>query len=177
MISSTVERRSPAAIVTSLVCMRSRTRLIATAGFYSMPEHREQQKRGIRRPPRAEEEPSAAARFPELLRRGLALGLSGLFLTEEAFRKAFGDTVPRDWMDFAAEQSARTRSEFLERLSAEVGRVLESVDLAELLDALVSGRTIEVKAEIRIGERDRRDATRRSPELRLSISEPAKRKP
>jgi len=159
--------------------MRSRTRLIATAGFYSMAEEREQQKRGIRRTARAaEEESSAAARFPDLLRRGLALGLSGLFLTEEAFRKAFGDTVPRDWMDFAAEQSERTRSEFLERLSAEVGRVLESVDLGELLDALVTGRTIEVKAEIRIGERDREGApSERSPALRFSISEPAKRKP
>ena len=123
---------------------------------------------------RVAEEPGAAARFPDLLRRGLALGLSGLFLTEEAFRKAFGDTVPRDWMDFAAEQSARTRSEFLERLSAEVGRVLESVDLAQLLDALVTGRTIEVKAEIRIGEREGAPSPEGSRSLRFSISEPAK---
>jgi hypothetical protein len=105
------------------------------------------------------------------------LGLSGLFLTEEAFRKAFGDTVPRDWMDFATEQSARTRSEFLERLSAELGRVLESVDLVQLLDAVVTGRTIEVKAEIRIGERDgERSPAGRDPVLRLSISEPSPRK-
>lgn len=159
--------------------MRSRTRLIATAGFYSMPEEREQQKRGSRRSARAmDEEAGAAGRFPDLLRRGLALGLSGLFLTEEAFRKAFGDTVPRDWMDFATEQSARTRSEFLERLSAELGRVLESVDLVQLLDAVVTGRTIEVKAEIRIGERDpERAAAGRDSVLRFSISEPSPRKP
>jgi len=141
-----------------------------------MADDREQHKRRIRREdPELDEETSAAGRFPDLLRRGLALGLSGLFLTEEAFRKAFGDTVPRDWMDFAAEQSARTRSEFLERLSAELGRVLESVDLAQLLDSLVTGRTIEVKAEIRIGERE--GATdQRAPTLHFSISEPAKRK-
>ena len=114
---------------------------------------------------------------PDLLRRGLALGLSGLFLTEEAFRKAFGDTVPRDWMDFVTEQSARTRSEFLERLSAELGRVLESVDLVQLLDAVVTGRTIEVKAEIRIGEREaERSPAHRDGVLRFSISEPPPRK-
>jgi hypothetical protein len=152
--------------------------LIATAGFYSMPEPREHQKRGSRRPGRApDEEPGGAGGLPDLLRRGLALGLSGLFLTEEAVRKAFGDTVPRDWMDFVTEQSARTRSEFLERLSAELARVLESVDLVQLLDAVVTGRTIEVKAEIRIGERDReREPSRGDPLLRLSISEPVPRK-
>jgi hypothetical protein len=152
--------------------------LIATAGFYSMPEEREHQKRGSRRSSRAlDEEAGAAGRFPELLRRGLALGLSGLFLTEEAVRKAFGDTVPRDWMDFVTEQSARTRSEFLERLSAELGRVLESVDLVQLLDAVVTGRTIEVKAEIRIGEREaERSSAHRDGVLRFSISEPPPRK-
>ena len=143
-----------------------------------MPEEQEHQKRGSRRSRRAlDEEAGAAGRFPELLRRGLALGLSGLFLTEEAVRKAFGDTVPRDWMDFVTEQSARTRSEFLERLSAELGRVLESVDLVQLLDAVVTGRTIEVKAEIRIGEREaERSPAHRDGVLRFSISEPPPRK-
>jgi hypothetical protein len=141
-----------------------------------MADEREQHKRRIRRvDPALDEETSAAGLFPDLLRRGLALGLSGLFLTEEAFRKAFGDTVPRDWMDFAAEQSARTRSEFLERLSAELARVLESVDLAQLLDSLVTGRTIEVKAEIRIGDREA-STDRRGPSLNFSISEPDERK-
>ncbi len=142
-----------------------------------MPEEREQQKRGTRRTHRAVDEATALGGFPDLLRRGLALGLSGLFMTEEAFRRAFGDTVPRDWIDFASEQSARTRSEFLERLSTELGRVLESVDLAEILDALVSGRTIEVKAEIKIGERPRPPSSSGEPVLRFSIAEPAKEKP
>ena len=103
------------------------------------------------RPPQDEE--AAGGRIPELLRRGLTLGLSGLFMTEEAVRRAFGDTVPRDWIDFATDQSARTRSEFLERLSGEIARSLEAVDLADVLDSLLSGRTIEVRAEIRLRER------------------------
>jgi hypothetical protein len=101
-----------------------------------------------------QEEDAAGGRIPELLRRGLTLGFSGLFMTEEAVRRAFGDTVPRDWIDFATDQSTRTRSEFLERLSGEIARSLEAIDLVEILDTLLSGRTLEVRAEIRMRERD-----------------------
>jgi hypothetical protein len=101
-----------------------------------------------------QEEDGAGGRFPDLLRRGLSLGLSGFFMTEEAVRRAFGDTVPRDWVDFATDQSTRTRTEFLERLSGEIARSLETIDLVEILDELLSGRTLEVRAELRIRERD-----------------------
>jgi hypothetical protein len=88
--------------------------------------------------------------IPEMMRRAVGLGLSGLFLTEEAIRKAVGDTLPQDWADFAVDQSERTRNELMERLSSELGRTLETLDLSEVLTQLVEGRTIEVKAEIRI---------------------------
>ena len=104
-----------------------------------------------------QDENGARGGIPELLRRGLTMGFSGLFMTEEAVRRAFGDTVPRDWVDFATEQSTRTRSEFLERLSGEIARSLEAIDLADVLDSLLSGRTIEVRAEIRLRERDADD--------------------
>ena len=35
--------------------------------------------------------------IPELMRRAIALGLTGFFTTEEAVRRALGDTVPKDW--------------------------------------------------------------------------------
>ena len=92
--------------------------------------------------------------IPELFRRVLTLGLSGFFLTETAVRKALGDTVPKEWTDFAAEQSERTRGEFIERLTFEVARSLESVDLASVLQQMLEGRTLEIKAEIRLGERE-----------------------
>ena len=47
-----------------------------------------------------------------------------------------------------------TRTEFLERLSGEIARSLEAIDLVEILDALLSGRTLEVRAEFRLGERN-----------------------
>ena len=88
--------------------------------------------------------------IPELMRRIVAVGLSGFFFTEEAIRKALGDTLPKDWIDFAADQSERTRDEFLERLSLEIGRTLENVDIADVLSRLFAGNTIEVNAEIRL---------------------------
>jgi hypothetical protein len=93
--------------------------------------------------------------IPELVRRALTLGLSGFFLTEEAVRKALGDTLPKDWTDFAADQSERTRKEFLERLSYEIAQSFEKIDLAAILEKLLEGRTLEVKAQIRLAAKER----------------------
>jgi hypothetical protein len=91
--------------------------------------------------------------LPDLVRKAFSLGLSGFFLTEEAIRKALGETIPREWMDFAVEQSERTRRELLERLSFEIAQSLEKIDLAAALRELLEGRTLEIRAEIRLGEK------------------------
>ena len=106
-----------------------------------------------------DEEKGALPALPELLRRAAGIGFSGFFLTEAAIRKALGETLPKDWIDFAVEQSERTRAEFIERLSYEVARNLESIDPAALLSTLLEGRTLEVKAEIRLGKKDDRSET------------------
>jgi hypothetical protein len=85
-----------------------------------------------------------------MVRRLVGFGLSGFFLTEEAIRKAVGDTLPREWADFAVDQSERTRREFLDRLTNEIGRTLDRVDVAEVLAGLLEGRTVEIKAEFRV---------------------------
>lgn len=94
--------------------------------------------------------------LPDLLRRGLSLGFTGLFLTEEALRRALGDSVPREWIEFFVSQSERTRAELVERLSREFGRVLSALDPVEILRRLLAGHTIEVTARIRLGDADRR---------------------
>jgi hypothetical protein len=108
------------------------------------------------RSPRGKSEPEGGRLLavPELVRRALSIGLSGFFLTEEALRKALGDAVPRDWADFVASQSERTRREFVERLSFEIGQSLENIDLARVLTELLDGRTLEVKAEIRLSPKE-----------------------
>ncbi len=102
------------------------------------------------RPGSASNGSGALGALPELMRKALTLSLSSFFVTEEAVRKALAGTLPQEWIDFAAEQSNRTRAEFVERLSAELARTLESADLASVLAQLLEGRTLEVKAEIRL---------------------------
>src|SRR5574338_89535 len=78
--------------------------------------------------------------LPDLLRRGLSLGFTGLFMTEEAVRRALGDSVPRDWVEFLVAQSDRTRAELVERLSREFGRVFSALDPVEILRRLLDGQ-------------------------------------
>lgn len=101
-----------------------------------------------------------AALFPDLFRRALAMGLSGLFTTEEAVRRAFGETVPQDWVDFATDQSERTRSEFVNRLAGEMARVLEGLDLEAILQRVIENHTFEINAQIRIVPTQDKSATR-----------------
>lgn len=91
-----------------------------------------------------------AAGLPEVARRLIALGLSGVFSTQETIRQAVGDALPKEWMDFAADQSERTRAEFLERLAGELARTIESIDLPRVIQQALEGRTLEVKAQIRM---------------------------
>ncbi len=100
-----------------------------------------------------DEEGETLSAIPELMRRAIAMGLSGFFTTEEAVRKAFGDTVPKDWTDFVLDTSDRTRAEFLDRVSREIGRVLEGVDVASVVGQLLDGRTLQINAEFRLTEK------------------------
>jgi len=86
----------------------------------------------------------------DVFRRALTLGLSGIFTTEQAFRRALGDTLPRDWVDFAVLQSERTRDEFVGRLATEVAAVLENMNLDEVIQRTLADHRIEVTAEIRL---------------------------
>ena len=117
--------------------------------------------------PDASERPaSAATGVPELLRRVLTFGLSGFFTTNEAVRRALGETVPKDWIDFAVDQSERTRAEFIERLAGEIARTLEAVDLVAVLERVLEGRMIDVRAQIQLLPREDGSAAR---PLRVSI--------
>jgi hypothetical protein len=101
-------------------------------------------------PPVEEEDNGVAGFLPDLLRRGLTLGFTGFFLTEEAVRKALGESVPRDLMDFILTQSERTRAEFLDRVSKEFARAFSAFEPLELVTQLLEGRSIEVSARIRL---------------------------
>jgi hypothetical protein len=94
----------------------------------------------------------------------LTLGFTGFFMTEEALRKSLGDSVPRDVIEFVLEQSQRMRGEFLDRVSRELGRVLERVDPVEVARRLLEGRTIEVSARFRLVPEHKRKRKRADPQ-------------
>ena len=98
------------------------------------------------------EEQERLSAIPELMRRAIALGLTGFFSTEEAVRRAIGDTVPKDWTDYISESSDRTRSDFLDRLSREIAKTLKDIDLAAVLQELLEGRTLKVNAEFKLSD-------------------------
>ena len=98
----------------------------------------------------AAEEVDQSGAIPEMLRKALELGLAGFFSTEQTIRKAFGDKLPQEWVDFVSSQSERTRSDLTEAIASEVGRTLKSIDLTRVADQLLSGRTLEVSARIRL---------------------------
>lgn len=90
-------------------------------------------------------------------------------MTEEAVRRALGDSVPKDTLQFLLEQSDRMRAEFLDRLAKEFGRALSRMDPVELAHRLLDGRTIEVSTRFRIvreepekgDEKDKKDGKER----------------
>jgi hypothetical protein len=84
----------------------------------------------------------------------ITTGLSGLFTTNEVVRRAVGEAMPREWVDFAVDQSERTRAEFVERLAGELARTLESLELVEMAERLLDGRTIEIRAQVQLLPRE-----------------------
>jgi hypothetical protein len=88
-------------------------------------------------------------------------GLSSLFSTNEVVRRAVGEAMPREWVDFAVDQSERTRADFIERLAGELARTIESLELVEMADRLLEGRTIEIRAQIQLLPREGKVRTQR----------------
>lgn len=122
------------------------------------------------RGPAVEGEPEAAATpprnanaglVPDLLRRAIGLGVSGLFTTEEMVRKTFGESVPREWLEFAKAQTDRARSELTDRIADQIQRKLDGIGIEEVLQGLLRGHTIEVEAKIRFAPREAGDDTSR----------------
>ena len=91
---------------------------------------------------------------PDFVRRALELGFASFFTTEQTIRRAVGETIPKDWIDFVSAQSDRTRKEMTDAIVSEAARSIERIDLMDTLDGLFSGRTIEINAKIRLAPRE-----------------------
>ena len=98
--------------------------------------------------------------FLEIVRRAATIGFSSLFTTEEAIRKALAQSVPSEWADYVAEQSAEVRQELFDRLIREFGLWLQRADPADLQRSLVQTllQDYEFTLKIEIVANPREDA-------------------
>ena len=99
----------------------------------------------------------------EAIRRTASVGFSSFFATEDALRRAFNDSVPRDWVDYAKDQSTELRSEMIERMSAEFGAWLRTVDMAQIMSKLLEEHDFDLKISVSANRRSKE----RAPELSL----------
>jgi hypothetical protein len=97
------------------------------------------------------EEGSRAGFVPEFVRKVAVAGLGALFMTEEGIRSLAGQLkLPKEVLGYILGQAEKTKDEVGRVVSEELRRFLQSEKLRDELLKLVSGMTIEVKAQIRL---------------------------
>ncbi len=107
--------------------------------------------------------------FREGLRRAASLGFSSFFLTEEALRRAFNDSVPREWIEYVARQGEDVRAELFRALSQQFQKWLSEIDVVEVLSEVARRHDISVHLEISAAPKQEEDAKRESPRSPLEV--------
>ncbi|HZH78619.1 MAG TPA: hypothetical protein VEY88_21500 [Archangium sp.] len=96
-------------------------------------------------------EESRAGFVPEFVRKVAVAGLGAIFMTEEGIRSLAGQLkLPKEVLGYILGQAEKTKDEVGRVVSEELRRFLQSEKLRDELLKLVSGMTIEVKAQIRL---------------------------
>ncbi|HYO53559.1 hypothetical protein [Archangium sp.] len=98
-----------------------------------------------------EREGSRPGFVPEFVRKVAVAGLGAIFMTEEGIRSLAGQLkLPKEVLGYILGQAEKTKDEVGRVVSEELRRFLQSEKLRDELLKLVSGMTIEVKAQIRL---------------------------
>src|SRR5687767_12230520 len=96
---------------------------------------------------------------PEFVRKVAVAGLGAIFMTEEGIRNLAGQLkLPKEVLGYILGQAEKTKDEVGRVVSEELRRFLQSEKLRDELLKLVSGMTIEVKAQIRLVPQEREEA-------------------
>ena len=103
--------------------------------------------------PSAEDSNSAKAAgvVTDSIRKAVFGGLSALFVSEEGIRQTIGE-LPKDALSFLLSQTDKTRRELMRVVSDELKSFLRQLDLQGEVKEMLSGLTVEVKAEISFRE-------------------------
>ena len=103
-------------------------------------------------------EAGRAGFVPEFMRKVAVAGLGALFMTEEGLRAMAGQLkLPKEVLGYILGQAEKTKDEVGRVVSEELRRFLQSEKLRDELLKLVSGMTVEVKAQIRLVPAERED--------------------
>jgi hypothetical protein len=109
-------------------------------------------------------------------------GMGALFMTEEGIRSLAGQLkLPKEVLHFILSQAERTKDEVGRVVSEELRRFLQSEKLREEFVKLLSGMTVEIKAEVRLvpaaeQEKDKKKSSDDAPAPKLVVSEIATRR-
>jgi hypothetical protein len=88
---------------------------------------------------------------PEFVRKMAVAGLGAIFMTEEGIRNLAGQLkLPKEVLGFILTQAERTKDEVGRVLADELRRFLQSEKLREEFVKLMSGMTLDVRAQIRL---------------------------
>jgi polyhydroxyalkanoate synthesis regulator phasin len=89
--------------------------------------------------------------LPETLRKALITGLGALFMTEESLRNLVTEMrMPKEAVSYLVKQADQARGQLFDVVSKEIRTFLESVNLAQELQKILSSVVLEVKTEIRL---------------------------
>lgn len=93
----------------------------------------------------------AAGAVTDSIRKAVFGGLSALFVSEEGIRQTIGE-LPKDALSFLLTQTDKTRKELMRVVSDELKSFLRQLDIQGEVKEMLSGLTVEVKAEISFKE-------------------------
>jgi hypothetical protein len=94
---------------------------------------------------------------PEVLKRTFYAGLGAVFTTEEGIRRLTNEfSLPKDVASFLVQQAQSTKNELFRIVASEVRGFLESLNLNEELQRLLTSLSFEIKTEIRFIPNDQK---------------------
>ncbi len=97
----------------------------------------------------------------DVVRKAVLAGAGALFLTEESARKLAREwKLPKELAGFLVTQAQGAKDEVLRIVSGEIRRFLQSEAFRRELFEILGSMTLEVNAEIRLGEARGRRRTR-----------------
>lgn len=88
---------------------------------------------------------------PDFVRKVAVAGLGAVFLGEEGLRSLAGQLkLPKEALGYVVGQAEKTKDEITRVVSEELRRFLQSEKVRDEFLKLVSGMTVEIKAQVRL---------------------------